>query len=97
MDLSRARGFLLQPPSEVDPELRVAMDHRLAAQLSTITARAWRNLPLDSGRAPVPGSGRARRYSELADVRDRLGESGVVDSHATQSSRGAIELNSSHL
>jgi PAS domain-containing protein len=36
MDLSRARGFLLQPPSEVAPELRVAMDPRLAAQLNTL-------------------------------------------------------------
>jgi PAS domain S-box-containing protein len=36
MDLSRARGFLLQPRGEADSELRVAMDNWLAAQLSTI-------------------------------------------------------------
>src|SRR5580698_9757277 len=36
MDLSRARGFLLQPPSEVASELQAAMDRQLAAQLGTI-------------------------------------------------------------
>jgi PAS domain S-box-containing protein len=36
MDLSRARGFLLQPHGDADAELQVAMDHRLAAQLRTI-------------------------------------------------------------
>ncbi len=36
MDVSRARGFLLEPHGEVDSELRAAMDHWLAARLSTV-------------------------------------------------------------
>lgn len=36
MDLLRARGLLLQPPSEADSEVRLAMDHWVAARLATI-------------------------------------------------------------
>jgi PAS domain S-box-containing protein len=36
MDLSRARGFLLQPYGYADSELQLTMDHRLTVQLLTI-------------------------------------------------------------
>src|SRR5271166_991741 len=36
MDFSRARGLLLQSPSEADSEARVAMDHWVAARLNTL-------------------------------------------------------------